>query len=278
MNIRKLLNYTQKPRLYEPGNSLMWTDPYISKKLLECHISQNTDAASRSDDKIEIIVDWIDSQLSPKKLNILDLGCGPGLYAEKLAKKGHNITGVDFSYTSIEYAKNQTVQNNSNIIYYCKNYLNIDFIDCFDVVIMIYLDFCVLSPEERTIVLDKIYRSLKKGGFFIFDVVNSKNIDEKLINPTWEVCKKGFWKDSPYIVLNKGYHYKKDKVILNQHIVISEDEEIKTYHFWSIYYEYEDIKNIVEERKYKEIIKHDNVIPGNDIWTGENISFYIVYK
>ena len=278
MNIKELIVYTQQPKLYEPGNAVMWTDPYISKQLLECHINPDTDTASRSNDKINLVIDWIDLQLKSKKVSILDLGCGPGIYTEKLAKRGHSVTGVDFSGTSIEYAKSKTISNNSNITYYCKNYLDINFKECFDVTIMIYLDFCVLTPPERTIVLDNIYRSLKKDGLFIFDVINSKNIEEKILKNSWEVCKKGFWRNSPYIVLNKGYHFEENKVLLNQHIVLSENEEIKTYHFWSTYYEYEKMKTIVEERKFKNIKSFNNVLPETDIWTGDNISFYIAYK
>jgi hypothetical protein len=35
MNIELIHKLTHKPRLYEKGNSVMWTDPYISKQLLE---------------------------------------------------------------------------------------------------------------------------------------------------------------------------------------------------------------------------------------------------
>ena len=38
---------------------------------------------------------------------ILDLGCGPGLYASRLARLGHRVTGIDFSPASIRYARQQ---------------------------------------------------------------------------------------------------------------------------------------------------------------------------
>jgi SAM-dependent methyltransferase len=279
MNIEKLYDYAKKPKLYEPGNSVMWTDPYISKQLLECHINPDNDMASRSNDKIDLVIDWIESQATTKHMNILDLGCGPGLYAEKLAKKGHTVTGVDFSSSSIDYAKQVTEKNKSNITYFCKNYLDIDFVATFDLVILIYLDFCVLKPYERKVVLDNVYRSLKDGGLFIFDVVNNKNIEGKVLKPSWEVClKKGFWKDEPYLVLNTGYHYEEKKVLLNQHIVITEDEKVETYHFWSTYYDYDDLENLLRESKFKNIKCYNNIIPESDVWTGENISFYVVQK
>ena len=279
MNIEKLYDYTKKPELYEPVNSVMWTDPYISKQLLECHINPDNDMASRSNDKIDLIIDWIESQATTKNMNILDLGCGPGLYAEKLSKNGHKVTGIDFSNSSIDYAKQVTEKNKSNITYFCKNYLAIDFVASFDLVILIYLDFCVLKPHERKVVLDNVYRSLKDGGLFIFDVVNSKNIEEKVLKPSWEVClKKGFWKDEPYIILNNGYHYKENKVLLNQHIVITEDEKVKTYHFWSTYYDYDDLDNLLRESKFNNIKCYSNILPESDVWTGGNISFYVVQK
>src|SRR6185369_15885258 len=91
-------------------------------------------------------------------LKILDLGCGPGLYAEKLSKYGHEVTGIDFSSSSIDYARSTTQKNNSSIEYLCQNYLNLEYKDKFDLVILIYLDFCVLKPQERKTFLDGVHR------------------------------------------------------------------------------------------------------------------------
>jgi SAM-dependent methyltransferase len=279
MNIERLFEYTEKPSLFESGTSVMWTDPYISQQLLYCHIDIGNDMASRSDQKIELIINWILSKSKTNQMKILDLGCGPGLYAEKLARLGHHITGIDFSKHSITYAKGITEKNKSGIEYHCDNYLNINYENQFDLVILIYLDFCVLKPNERKIVLENVYRALKKGGVFIFDVMNSKNIDRKTLKPSWEVCaSKGFWKDEPYIALNNGYHYPEHKVLVNQHIIIDQDDKIDTYLFWSTYYEYEDLAPVLNEAGFNKIKHYEKVLPEGDVWNGDNVTFYVIEK
>lgn len=278
MNIEKLIEHTKKPSLYESGTSTMWTDPYISGQLLRCHINPDNDVASRSSEKIELTANWILSKTKIGKMQILDLGCGPGLYAEKFARAGHHVTGVDFSGNSINYARKIAGKNKSDIDYYHENYLNIKFKNQFDLAVLIYLDFCVLKPDERKILLDNVYESLKKGGIFIFDVVNSKNIEEKILKPSWEVCLNGFWKDEPYIVLNDGYHYPENKVLANRHIVIDQQGNIDTYLFWSTCYEDDDLKPILHESRFKKINHFDNVLPKGDVWNGDGVTFYVAEK
>ena len=278
MNINKIRKMVKKPYLYESGNSIMWTDPYISKQLLKMHIDKNNDMASRNPQKINKIINWILKKIKKEKLNVLDLGCGPGLYSEIFAKKGHIVTGIDYSANSIKYAIKKAKENNLSINYLCKNYLELDFNNEFDLVILIYLDFCVLLPKERDLLLKKIFRSLKKGGIFVFDVVNEKNIEKKIIGHSWEVQNKGFWKDSPYVLLTNGYHYPEANVLVNQHIVIDEDNNINTYLFWSHYYKDSNIKAILKSHEFINVNNYENILPEEDYWTGENISFYIAKK
>lgn len=279
MNIELIKKLSGKPQLYEKGSSVMWTDPYISKQLLELHINPDNDVASRSRVKIESIINWILERTDNTKMKILDLGCGPGLYAELLAQKGHSIIGVDFSENSIHYATKQAKEKNLEIEYFKKNYLDIDFDNQFDLVILIYLDFCVLLPDEREKVLENIYRALKKGGLFICDVVNEKNIDKKTSSKSWEVQEKGFWKNAPYIALTNGYHYPEAKVFADHHIVISEDNTVDTYIFWNHYYEKNDLFKILESKGFKDITGYENVLPeSDDFWNGENVTFYVSRK
>lgn len=278
MNIKLLKKLLQKPELYEKGNSVMWTDPYISEQLLQLHINPDIDAASRNSEKIKYITDWILKKINKPKLEILDLGCGPGLYAELFAEKGHSVTGVDFSQNSIQYAANHAKDKRLSIEYLHKNYLELDFECRFDLITLIYLDFCALIPAERDKVLENVNKALKKGGVFIFDVVNGKNIDEKTIPQSWEVEEKGFWKDEPYTVLNKGYHYPEAKALANHHLVIGEDDKISTYIFWINYYEKQDLVPVLKMKGFTEIETSENMLPGDDCWNGENITFYSVKK
>lgn len=279
MNIELIKKLSKKPQLYEKGSSVMWTDPYISKQLLALHINPDNDIASRSQVKIERITNWILERTNKPQMKILDLGCGPGLYAELLAQKGHSIIGVDYSENSIQYATRQAKEKKLNIEYLKKNYLDLDFDNQFDLIILIYLDFCVLSPEEREKVLENIYRALKKDGLFICDVVNEKNIDKKTISQSWEVQETGFWKGTPYIALTNGYHYPEAKALANHHIVISEDNTVDTYIFWSNYYEKDDLVQILESKGFKDIKDYENVLPeSGDCWNGENVTFYVSRK
>lgn len=279
MNIELIKKLSSKPKLYEKGSSVMWTDPHISKKLLELHINPDNDIASRSSTKIESITNWILQHADTTKLNVLDLGCGPGLYAELMAQKGNSVTGVDFSETSIQYASKKAREKQLDIEYLNQNYLDIEFAERFDLAIMIYLDFCVLLPEERDKVLGNIHRALKKGGLFIFDVVNERNIKNKINAQSWEVQETGFWKDAPYIALTNGYHYPEAKVLANHHIIVGKNDTVDTYIFWTHYYETKDLVEILERYGFGEIKCYNNVMPpGNDYWNGENVSFYKARK
>ncbi len=279
MNIELIKKLSDKPALYEKGTSVMWTDPYISRQLLELHLNSNNDAASRNRDKTELIATWILKQADRSHMKILDLGCGPGLYAEIFAREVHVITGIDFSENSIQYAINQAKEKRLDIEYLNKNYLDLDYENQFDLVILIYLDFCVLLPDEREKVLENIYRSLKKDGLFICDVVNEKNLDKKILSPSWEVQQGGFWKNTPYVVLSNGYHYPEAGVLAEHHTVIGENDMVETYIFWSHYYKKSEMVSILASKGFRNIQNFDNVLPGSeDCWNGENVTFYVSQK
>lgn len=83
-----------------------WDDPHISAKMLKAHLNPDTDAASRRHDFIDRSVEWIVSTfaLSPRS-RVLDLGCGPGLYAGRIARQAVPVVGIDVSRRSIAYAR-----------------------------------------------------------------------------------------------------------------------------------------------------------------------------
>lgn len=71
----------------------LWTDPHIARQMLAFHLDPHHDAASRRPGSIEGFVGWLDERLPLAGKKLMDLGCGPGLYAQRLAQRGAQVTG-----------------------------------------------------------------------------------------------------------------------------------------------------------------------------------------
>lgn len=230
---KDLFKYLEKPKLYSQNSSKFWDDEHISKGMLEAHLHPNWEAASRRHDFIDQSVDWI-AEITPSSSfkNLLDLGCGPGLYAERLYKKGYQITGIDFSERSINYAKEKASQRNQDINYIYQNYLELNYKNEFELVILIYCDFAVLSDRDREVLLKKVHDSLKPGGKFIFDVFTAKEFEDKEENHTWYISEEGgFWKPDKHLCFESHFIYEND-VRLDQHVIIDKEGEISIVRNW----------------------------------------------
>lgn len=277
MNISKLLKETENPIPYVKGTDTMWTDAHISKKLLELHLNPNVGIASRTFEAIDDTVDMIDKTIKPGS-NILDLGCGPGLYAERLAKKGHYVTGVDFSKHSIDYARKERDKNLSNIHYINENYLNLVFENEFDLVMMIYCDFGALIPEERNSMIEIIRRALKPKGLFLFDSISEAAVKKVSFGTSWEIAESGFYSPDPYICLNKSFHFPESKAILDQHIVIMENKSVKLYRFWNHYFSVRDVRQLFLSRGFSRITVIESLLKGDGPYNDSSVVFYLINK
>ncbi len=280
MDIPDIISKTKKPNIYEKGTAFMWTDEHISKQLLDIHLNPDIDLGSRKKSTIEKTANWIlNTQKGKGKLNIIDLGCGPGLYTEIFAKAGHNVTGIDISNNSIEYAKKSAEDKRLDIKYINSSYLEIDLeSNNYDLVVMIYTDFGVLTLNERERLMKMVYRVLIKGGTFIFDVLKDNELENKTSPKTWEANNVGFWKDSPYLALAESFLYPQEKVILFQHNIIDREENIETYRFWTHFFSRNDIETILKKHKFTNIRFRDDILPKEDMWSGDNVIFTMTSK
>lgn len=278
MNIEQIIRAAQKPEIYTPGTALMWVDEYISTQLLEIHLSQDIELASRKKSTITSTIEWILQKVPGNGLNILDLGCGPGLYTEQLAQRGHIVTGMDFSSNSINYAKESASNKELDITYNQLNYLELEDKNKYDLVLLIFTDFGVLAPDQREILLSNIYRALKPGGTFVFDVLND-NYDAKVAGSNdWELSEKGFWRDSPYLALSESFYYEKQKVTLNQHIVIDQDRGAEVYRFWMHNFSNSDLGAILLSAGFSTTEYYDGILPDSDMYSSSSVTFCMTTK
>jgi SAM-dependent methyltransferase len=231
--VSRLIELQQKPAPFTPGEPLFWDDPHISSQMLAAHLNPDSDAASRRPKTIDRSVEWLIEQLG---LNVgdsvLDLGCGPGLYAARFARAGLKVTGVDYSRRSVDYAIRSAYENNLDINYRYQNYLELDDKNRYDAAFLICGDFCPLNPQQRGTLLKNVYYALKPNGRFVLDVTTRENRRKYGNKHRWHALRGGFWKPGPHLVLEDGFDYPEQSIWLDQFIVIEADGKVSVYRNW----------------------------------------------
>jgi SAM-dependent methyltransferase len=237
----------------------MWVDAHISQQMLDAHLDPGTDAASRRPAFIDRSVQWIDRKVcrsdklaqSDKQVKILDLGCGPGLYAQRLAQLGYAVTGVDFSRRSIDYATVRAAELDLPVRYLCADYLDLDLDpdldlkETFDLVCLIYCDFGVLSPGEQETLLKKVAGLLRPGGAFLVDVFTPQKYNQPVESRDWSVSAAGFWRPGPHLCLHSSYWYSEEKVLLDQYVVLGDGEDFDVYNIWDKAFTCDEIRGLL---------------------------------
>ncbi|MDL1944689.1 class I SAM-dependent methyltransferase [Chloroflexi bacterium CFX2] len=202
LNLDFIRNLQEKTEPFTPGEPLFWDDPHISAQMLKAHLNPENDLASRRPETIQKSVDWLIASLGLQAGDsVLDLGCGPGLYSARLAEKGLRVTGVDYSRNSIDHAAEFARHNNLDIAYRYQDYLTLEDENQYDAALLIYGDFCPLSPEQRNRLLANIRRALKPGGYFVLDVTTRAHRQRYGNRNGWYAVETGFWKPGPHLVL-----------------------------------------------------------------------------
>ncbi len=241
------INERPKPFQFYTASDL-WTDEHTSKQMLSFHLNEAIDVSSRNAEFINRSVEWIVSEFNiGSEFKIADFGCGPGLYAARLAKRGANVTGIDFSKRSIEYANEVAEREKLNAIYENQNYLEFETEDRFDLVLMIMCDFCALSPTQRKGLLSKFHKILNPSGSVLLDVYSLSAFEQKEETATYEVNQlNGFWTSNKYYGFLNTFKYDEEKVVLDKYTIIESGRTRQVYN-WLQHFTPEDL-----EREFKE--------------------------
>ena len=218
--------------------SELWTDEHTSNQMLAFHLNENIDVASRRAAFIDRSVDWIVSRFGVSKdTEVADFGCGPGLYAARLARKQAKVTGIDFSKRSIQYAIEDAERSGLSACYVHENYLDFETEDRFDLVLMIMCDFCALSPKQRKQMLGKFHKLLKPSGHVLLDVYSLASFEQREEIAKYEVnLLDGFWSPDKYYGFLNTFKYEKEKVVLDKYTIVEADR-LRTVYNWLQYFD-----------------------------------------
>lgn len=270
MKIKTIID--SKPDLFFKPDTSIWTDPYIQQNLLDAHLNPDSDGASRNPAAIDKTVQFIHQHIAANS-QILDLGCGPGLYAKRLSVLGHHVTGVDFNQTAIDYAKAHVPESQ----FIQANYLQDFPAGEFDAITMIYCDMGTHADSERDALLSHCYQALKTGGKLVFDVFNQQIVNDRQEGKSWDhFAEQGFWSPNPHLVLQQTFHYPDHHAFCYQYNLLSDDES-KYFLLWERYYTEDEIKAVLEHIGFKQISIEKNLLPTNN-FTSSHEMFIVAEK
>ena len=143
-----------------------------------------------TEERVKKEIDFLVQELElDKSMRILDLACGHGRHANRLAELGYNVTGVDINKGFLEIAKKDAKDKKLTVEFIRKDMRELAFKEEFDRVLLLFTSFGYFEDEDNIKVLKNIANALKPGGLFCFDTFNR------------DVFLKYFL---PYIVVEKG--------------------------------------------------------------------------
>lgn len=256
MSLIELVGRTPIPAAWSEGEKIPWNDPAFSRRMLHEHLSQAHDAASRRPTIIDQHVAWIHQHvLNHQPTAILDLGCGPGLYSNRLARLGHRCVGIDFSPASIDYARQQATSEHLACTYHHADVRVADFGENFGLAMFIFGEFNVFKPADARHILQKIHAALAPNGLLLLEPQSFEGVQCNGEQPaTWYTSEKGLFSDAPHLVLHEFFWDAEHHVTTERYAIVdAQTAHVTRFAFSTQAYTDEDFGRLLTECGFGEI-------------------------
>lgn len=189
------------------GN-LPWDAPAFSERMLREHLDQSHGAASRTAVERHRQIAWLWSRLALQPGHkLLDVTCGPGLYAVDFARRGLYVTGVDFAPAAVAYARELAAgyKVTERCTFVRQDVRHMDFTGAgFDAALLLYGQLAVMRKAEAQAVLTRVAQALKPGGKLCVELLNPHKVD-KTNSTWWFTHDTGLWGDAPFLHLGERF-------------------------------------------------------------------------
>lgn len=101
---------------------------------------------------------------------LLELGCGTGSMTRRMAQKGFDMIGIDYSEEMLQIAREKSIEGEDNILYLCQDMREFELYGTVAAVISVCDSMNYILTEEDLLQVFKLVNNyLDPHGLFIFD-------------------------------------------------------------------------------------------------------------
>ncbi len=206
-------------------SKIPWNDPEFSERMLLEHLDQSHSAASRPFPVIDGHVAWIFHHLlGGTSGSVLDVGCGPGLYTERLARLGCACLGVDFSPASIEYARATASAEGLGCTYRLGDVRTADLGAGHELAMLTFGEINAFSRDDALDLLVRMHDALGEGGRLLLEPHHLAVVQQLGESPsTWSAAHTGLFSAAPHLVLTETAWLASEQTAVVRHLVVDAD-------------------------------------------------------
>ncbi len=170
---------------------------------------------------------------------ILDIACGTGRHAVKMAKRGYTVTGIDNSESMIKKAEEKA--GPLEITFIQEDMLNLSHVDRYDAAYILFNTVSLVTRNDEIIGFMKaVHRALRKDGLFLVELGN-----------LWGLMAEGSLHNGTYSNTQEknGYkrYYTSKTVIGPNNSLYTQTREAR---YWRNHEELQPRKRTVKQRVY----------------------------
>jgi D-alanine-D-alanine ligase len=103
---------------------------------------------------------------------VLDAPCGFGRHSIEFARRGFEVTGVDFNETELARAREAAQAAGVTLRLVCQDMRDMEFAGEFDLAVNLFSSIGYFSDDEDRLLVDRFWRALAPGGVFVLDTRN----------------------------------------------------------------------------------------------------------
>jgi SAM-dependent methyltransferase len=154
------------------------------------HRSQIPGIGRWDDDLVDLIIALL--ELEPGH-RVLDLACGSGVHARRLAARGLDVVGVDIAPSLITYNRQQAREQGITTVRFEQGDMReLAYQEAFDALLLLSGSFGFFDEDTNLDVLRRIARALRPGGQVLIDVFDPASMVVRPPRRTWSQYGGGY--------------------------------------------------------------------------------------